>query len=271
MTWGNGTAGTVGAVSPSNSLVGTGPSNELGRTIALSNGNYVVTTLYDNGVGAVTWANGTTGLTGVISASNSLIGSTPNDQIGCCGSYNGGYGGGITALNNGNFVVASPYWNDGTATQVGAVTLVDGTTGIIGEVSSSNSLTGTMASDEAGIVMTALSSSNYVVSSYYNTGPGAQTWGNGTTGITGHVSASNSLVGSGGIVTALSNGNYVVAYPNWANGAATDVGLATWVDGSASSSGVVASLNSLVGSTTDDKVGAFTASGADGVDRTKQR
>jgi hypothetical protein len=265
VTWGNGTTGATGPVSPRNSLVGTGPSNGLGRTIALSNGNYVVTSLYDNGVGAVTWADGTNGATGVISASNSLVGTTPNDLVGCCGDFSGGYGGGITALNNGNYVVASPFWSDGAATQVGAVTLVDGTTGMIGEVSTSNSLTGSTASEEVGIVLTALSNGNYVVSSYYNSGAGAETWGDGTTGVTGSVSGSNSLVGSGGIVTALTNGNYVVAYPHWSNGAATQVGLATWVDGTAASSGVIASLDSLVGSTTNDQVGAFTVSGESGV------
>ncbi len=54
---------------------------------ALTNGNYVVSSPYwDNGAatdaGAVTWCSGTTGCTGAVSASNSLVGSTANDQVG---------------------------------------------------------------------------------------------------------------------------------------------------------------------------------------------
>ena len=50
-----------------------------------------------NGRGAVTFANGTNGITGVISASNSLVGQTVGDGI----------GGNITALSNGNYVVSN--------------------------------------------------------------------------------------------------------------------------------------------------------------------
>ena len=56
---------------------------------------------WDNGAvvdaGAATWGSGTTGVTGVISAANSLVGSTANDQVGS----------GVTALSNGNYVVRS--------------------------------------------------------------------------------------------------------------------------------------------------------------------
>ena len=48
--------------------------------------------------GAVTWGNGTTGISGTVSAANSLVGSTASDQVGI---------GGITALSNGNYVVNS--------------------------------------------------------------------------------------------------------------------------------------------------------------------
>src|SRR5712675_3482366 len=46
---------------------------------------------------------------------NSFSGSTANDQVGS---------GGITVLANGNFVVASPAWSNGSAAAVGAVTWV---------------------------------------------------------------------------------------------------------------------------------------------------
>ncbi len=51
---------------------------------------------------------------------------------------------GITgdALTNGNYVVSSPYWDNGTVTDAGAVTWGSGTAGVSGVVSSANSLVG---------------------------------------------------------------------------------------------------------------------------------
>src|SRR5262245_18979547 len=88
VTWGSGTLGVSGTVSAANSLVGSTASDQIGNHIlALSNGNYVVVSLsWDNGatanVGAVTWCSGTVATTGVLSAGNSLIGSTAGDAIG---------------------------------------------------------------------------------------------------------------------------------------------------------------------------------------------
>ena len=75
----------------------------------------------------------------------------------------------------------------------------------------------------------------------------------------GAVSAANSLVGSTaddqvGQVTALKNGNFVVASRRWDNGAASDAGAATWGNGATGITGPVGFLNSLVGVVTDDKV-----------------
>ncbi len=42
---------------------------------------------------------------------------------------------GVTALSNGNYVVRSPYWDNGAATDAGAVTWGSGTTGCTGAVS----------------------------------------------------------------------------------------------------------------------------------------
>ncbi len=89
MTWCSGTAGCTGAVSASNSLVGSTANDSVGASngTALPNGNYVVLSPnWDNGAatdaGAVTWCSGTAGCTGAVSASNSLVGSTANDQVG---------------------------------------------------------------------------------------------------------------------------------------------------------------------------------------------
>lgn len=268
VTWGNGATGTTGAVSTSNSLVGAVANGEIGSggVTALTNGNYVVNSpLWINAglvaAGAVTWGNGTTGTIATVSSSNSLVGDVANDSVGS---------GGVTALTNGNYVVSSPLWINGLATTAGAVTWGDGTSGVTGAVSVSNSLVGSTTADQVGSGgVTALTNGNYVVSSSsWNNGglaaaAGAATRGNGTTGVTGAVSTSNSLVGSiaadqvsSGGITALTNGNYVVLSPLWINGLATTAGAATWGNGTTGVTGAISASNSLVGSTTADRVGS---------------
>src|SRR5439155_5386960 len=101
------------------------------------------------------------------------------------------------------------------------------------------------------------SNGNYVVTSlFWNGKRGAATWGNGSIGTSGTVSAANSLVGSNprdqvGFVTPLSNGNYVVESPNWNGGR----GAATWGDGSTGIRSTISEANSLVGSNPNDYVG----------------
>src|SRR5688500_6053777 len=77
------------AVSAANSLVGSKLSDNIGRSVtALTNGNYVVSsTFWDNGAaataGAVTLCSGTSGCpTGAVSALNSLVGTTANENVG---------------------------------------------------------------------------------------------------------------------------------------------------------------------------------------------
>ena len=48
----------------------------------------------------------------------------------------------VTALSNGNYVVISPYWDNGAIANAGAVTWGSGTSGVTGPVSSANSLVG---------------------------------------------------------------------------------------------------------------------------------
>jgi len=268
VTWGNGTTGTTGVVSAANSLVGSMVDDIVGNygAIPLSNGNYVVPSPYwDNGsatnAGAATWGDGTSGVFGVISAANSLVGSAAGNQVALWL---------VTPLSNGNYVVRSPWWDNGTATNAGAVTWGNGTTGTTGVVSTANSLVGNTTDDRVGSEdVIPLSNGNYVVRSpSWDNGPatdvGAVTWGNGTIGTTGAVSAANSLVGStvndtvGGYpgVIPLSNGNYVVRSPWWDNGAVTDAGAVTWGNGTSGVFGVISAANSLVGSTTDDRVGS---------------
>src|SRR5207249_172239 len=103
----------VGPVSAVNSLVGTAVNDQVAGfgmdsgsgIVALTNGNYVVGSPDWNGkLGAATWGSGTTGVSGSISAANSLIGTTAGDLV--AGSSNSG-GGGIATLTNGNYVVTS--------------------------------------------------------------------------------------------------------------------------------------------------------------------
>ena len=136
---------------------------------------------------------------------NSLVGSSTSDFVGTIASGNG-----VTALTNGNYVVASDIWDDGTVTDAGAATWGDGATGTFGAVDASNSLIG--ATEFAN-------------------------------------------VGNGG-VTALTNGNYVVASPLWDAATPTsDEGAVTWGDGSGPTSDTVGPGNSLVGAQSSDNVG----------------
>jgi filamentous hemagglutinin family protein len=263
--WANGDTGLpVGTVSTLNSLVGTQPNDQVGsrRLVALAqNGNYVVLSQnWANGgntqAGAVTWRSGSAANPDTVSVSNSFVGSLPNDHIGSATT---------PALANGNFVTSSPNWNGGC----GAVTFGYGTSANpIGAVSSSNSLVGSNTSDgvgDGGIYR--LATNHYVVVSPswqngVNIEAGAATWGDRASGVAGAVSISNSLVGSqagdlvgGSGVAVLSNGNYVVGSSNWHDALTTQVGAATWCDGSTGTTGVVSAANSLVGSHAGDLAG----------------
>ena len=264
VTWCDGSGPTEAVVSPANSLVGTEVNSGQRKVTPLTNGNYVITGPWRNGsgvsVGAVTWANGTTGIQGTVTEANSLVGSTNGDSIGS---------GGVTALTNGNYVVCSPFWSSAGALSTGAATWCNGGTGRSGVVTAANSLTGTVVSDEVGkFGAVALTNGNYVVRSpmWKRSGvitrAGAATWGNGATGTSGPVTETNSLVGgaqgtevSGGPVTALTNGNYVVGSPKWNAGAGFNIGAVTWGSGTAGVSGEVSSANSLVGDNISDELG----------------
>jgi hypothetical protein len=257
------------------SLIGSNPNDRVGLygtggaappdVTPMTNGNYVIdSALWNGNRGAVTWGSGITGVSGVVSAVNSLVGSNPNDSV---GTDSVGGANTVTPLNNGNYLVRSVSWNGNR----GAVTWGNGTTGVSGIISEANSLVGT----NPGSVYTAdrvgsggiglLSSGNYVVqSSHWNGGLGAATWGSAATGVSGTISATNSLVGTdpgdrvgtaltygSRIVTPLSNGNYVVLSPWW-NG---QRGAATWGNGATGVSGTISATNSLVGSSPNDRVG----------------
>jgi len=264
VTWAGGDGTTVGAVSTANSLVGIAASDNVGsgKVTALSNGNYVVSSPnWDNGAianaGAVTWAFGTAPTDVAVSAADSIVGSSDNDQVGFYGT---------TALSNGNYVVDSPYWNNGATPETGAVTWATGSTVTAAKVSTGNSLVGSTSGDLANSTVTALTNGDYVVSSPFWDGAsavdvGAATWADGSGATNAVISAGNSLVGATandnvgyGGATALTNGNYVVVSPFWST-SVSEVGAATWASGDAATSDVVAAGNSLIGASVADHVG----------------
>lgn len=256
-TLGNGTTGTSGAISASNSLVGSKVSDFSGSNVTVLPNSAVVLTnyLWDNGAaanaGAATWINGYSGLTGTISSSNSLVGTSAADVVGA---------GGVAVLNNGHYVVGSPGWSGNK----GAVTWCNTNTGTSGTVSAANSLTGSNTGDRVGYDgIIELSNGNYVVQSSYwkndiHTAAGAATWCNGLTGLTGPVTTANSLVGTGAndrlgqTAVALPNGHYVVAQPSWASSS----GAVIWCSGVTGRTGTITAFNSLIGGHAGDSVGS---------------
>lgn len=278
VTWCNGSGVTVVLVTPGNSLVGGTAGDKIGNygVTPLKNaiGTYVVNspgwtnpTGPVTGAGAVTWGDGMIGKSGLVTPANSLVGGAANDNVG---------GDGVTALSNGNYVVASSFWMNpsGALTLAGAVTWCDGLIGGSGLITSGNSLVGGTANDRVGSSgVTALLNGNYVACSPNWTNPtgpvsaaGAATWCNATGTTVGFITPANSLVGATAVdqvgynyggVTLLTNGNYVVASPYWNNpaGPKARVGAATWCNASGTTVGSVTSANSLIGGTQDDFVG----------------
>lgn len=164
--------------------------------IPLTNGNFLIVSprwSADNaaGVGAVTFASGVTGASGFVSQQNSLIGNSSGDRLGRNGA--------IIALPNGDYVVHNPTASSGGVEDVGSITHGDGDQGTTGVVSVANSLIGTRRGDAATQILV-LANGDYVALRPGWDSPtvqdaGAVTRIDGDTGLTGHVDATNSLVG----------------------------------------------------------------------------
>lgn len=87
--------------------------------------------------GAVTFGDGSGGTTvGAVSAANSLVGSTANDNVGSSG---------IAVLSNGNYLVRSIVWDNGALVNAGAFTYGAANGGTVGPVTAENSVRGTVA------------------------------------------------------------------------------------------------------------------------------
>ena len=171
--------------------------------------------------------------------------------------------GGVTALTNGNYVVASPNWSHPGSGDMGqwygghqrGRPRQSTASSAISVVLDQSPMNGWAVNG-----VTALSKRQLRRGQPRLTSLESVTWGSGTAGVSGFVNATTSLVGSmrrqhrqsvgrwrlvGGGVTALANGNYVVDSPYWSGGK----GAATWGNGATGIVGVVSAANSLVGST----------------------
>lgn len=217
---------------------------------------------FDNGsivdAGSVTLCNGNIGLNGKISAANSLVGTSTNDNVGDIYT--------ITLLSNGNYVVSSRFWDNGSVLDAGAITFCSIANPVTGVISSANSLIGSHSGDLSSTQVKELKNNNFILlSPYWDNGDtldvGAVTWCSGVNGIAGLINHSNSLTGVqkgdnvGLLVSILNNGNYVVLSPSWDNGTVIDAGAATWGNGNSGISGIVTVSNSIVGTTAGDWVG----------------
>lgn len=248
-------SGLTGSVSAANSLVGSSAGDSIGTTFSVLSSGHVLfrATSWDNGAatdaGAVTFFDQNVGVTGAVSALNSLVGTSAGDQIGS----------GLTTLGTGNVLVSSTSWDNGVATNAGAITFIDRNLGLVGAVSASNSLVGTTASDSIGNSgVQALSTGHALAfSSAWRNGiainAGAVTFINGNSGLTGAISAANSLVGTsssdsvGANRVTLSNGNVVTYATGWDDGVNANAGAVTFIDAATGITGAVSAANSLIG------------------------
>lgn len=253
ITWADATTGIVGVVSAANSLVGSNVGDRVGNSgVEFLDGTHfaVRTSTWNANAGAVTWIDSAAPVVSVLSASNSLVGAGPGDRIGSQ----------LINLSNGKSLVFSPNWNGSR----GAVTWFDNTAGTVGVVGAGNSLVGSTASDQVGGFGNygSVGSKIYLYSPNWNNSgntvaAGAITWADSLVGITGAVSATNSLVGTHANDRVGNNGiqnldgiHYVVLTPTW-NGSA---GAVTWIDSAAPTVGAIDNVNSLVGGTALDRV-----------------
>jgi hypothetical protein len=275
--WADGTRPTVGQISAANALVGGRSGNFVGLNgvASLANGNYVVVSPdWEGSVGinrgAVTWGSGSSGVTGEISAVNSLVGSADFDFVGGDPIY---VVDGAAPLTNGHYVVSSPRWG----AERGAVTWGDGTRGVVGEISPSNSLVGSTPGDSVGryfrSAVTALANGNYVVNTPAWHRPsgervGAVTWVSGYGVHSGEISLDNSVIGAENDgpphATPLANGNYVVSFTQWDRGSVLDVGAVVWGDGDTGTAGTVSEANAMVGARENDRIGSWPVALSDG-------
>lgn len=262
ISWGNSTTGLVGVVGASNSLIGANAGDGVGLSSinSFGAGSYIRTLGWNGNRSAVTYIDTTNPVKGMVSSSNSLVGSTPGDNLGSDD---------IDFLGNNKIAVLSRFWDNGAAVNAGAVTIVDATaplSGFTGVVSGANSFVGSMTNDFVGLGgVSQVSGGLWAVrsSSWHNgaaANAGAVTWVDTLAAgpFAGPVSTSNSLVGSNtndfvGSGTSFTQGDgyLLVRNGNWSS----NRGAVTWMTAAAPLTGAISSANSLVGANSNDFIG----------------
>lgn len=257
-TWCDGLRGCRGTPTTENSLHGSNPGDSVGdQVVPLPNGNYVVVSWnWNHAAGAVTFADGNRGLTGAVSAANSLVGTQPWDRL--------GWVAGVTVLANGDYVVSN--WNWGPSEQeryFGAVTFASGTQGVVGQMSAANSLVGTQPLEGLETFVTPLDDGGYLVHGRrWNEERGALVRCAAGAPCRGEWSSQAVLLGRNRgdfadsyAAQALPNGNAVLSTPGWDGEGAADAGAATLIDSTLARDTLLDGSRSLVGSHAGDRVG----------------
>jgi hypothetical protein len=246
-TWVNGSTGLSGVVSAQNSLTHAAPPGISVETILLPSGNLLYAAGSDlDGQGSVTWIDGDTGQAGVVSPANSLIGNKA-PQVG--------------VLANGHAVASWPDWDQGR----GAVSWLSGDVPTVGTVSNANAIVGSHAFDHLRVLAVHPADGGYFVgSTEWDNGDivdaGAVRYVPGDGPQSGILAPANALVGSqaedkvGGRLRFLESGTVLVMSPTWHNAGAANAGAITW-GGGRQVVGAVSALNSMVGSTAEERLG----------------
>ena len=264
LTWGNELTGVSGVLNASNSLVGANAGDGVGQAnLRFVSGTpnlwYARTPNFDGGKSALTFVDPAVSTpTGVMSATNSLVGSTIGDGVGRNNSD-------VFAVNFGTttrVVVLSKDWDNVGAADAGAITTFLPSAPATGAISASNSLVGSNVGDAIGSgFQQVLSNGNRLfVHSDWNSGRGAVTFWNGSNNLLGTVGAANSLVGAAagdrvglfGVNEIFGSNVYMVRTPGFNNNA----GALTFGTNTSGIKGTLGAANSLVGATSGDRVGA---------------
>ena len=222
--------GTTG-VQIGSTFFGDNANDQIGAigVVALSNGNYVVSSNFDDvgGItnsGSVILFDGTTG----VQIGSTIAGDDAEDRLGRSS---------ITDLGNGNFVIASANDDVNGLTNCGSIMLVDGATGVqIG-----STIAGDNENDRLGEpFILALNNNNYVVVSDRDdvggiTDAGSVSLFDGSTGVqigsTISGDEANDRLGRSGAV-GLFNSNYIIASQNDNIVGVNNVGSVMLFDGS---------------------------------------
>ncbi|MCC7410603.1 MAG: filamentous hemagglutinin N-terminal domain-containing protein [Gammaproteobacteria bacterium] len=263
ITYGLLASGVTGPVTVANSLVGDQASDRIGSSgafgfvnLGASGNRYYRNSLWHNFAGALTlFRAGLAPPTGVVSATNSLVGSTASDQV-ASGSIQNPFGNRIMIFVSG--------WDNGAMVDAGAVVQTT-TSGLVGTISATNSLVGTHGFDNVGSSgLASIGSGNFMIRSpNWNMGAGALTFVSPTTTPVGAVTATNSFVGATGgdgiansIFTLYGTTKFAVSAPNWDNGALVDAGAFTIGDSAIGLFGMPTAAKSLIGTNAGDRVGS---------------